>query len=519
MGRAGRQFARTTDEGACAGSVIGMRSVHRVPGDEVGGYTVVRTLGRGGSGAVYLVRDEGGGEAALKLVDTASAGARVRLAREVAALQALRHPAVPRVVDAELDEEEAFVVFEFIDGPSLSQRVRAHGPLGPDALAEFAATLADALEAVHAAGVVHRDVTPSNVLMGPAGPALIDFGLSHHQDDERVTQTGLVSGTAGYVAPEVIDGAEPSPASDDWGFAATLAFAATGKAPFGTGMGALSATLSGAVDPDVPLVLARALTAAPQFRPTPAQLAQSLSEPDATAVLGADAVAPTMVAPSWDEEEEEEEVEWTAQFTPLEEDEYLDELPDLPQRALPKRRAMLLAWGIALVSGAAVAPVIAAVIALAGVVVARGVESAARAVWRSRERRGVDQGGIAAQAMASPWHLLRSLVLSLPAVILAGGLAYLVGWLGWLLAPSSTNRAVWEASILALAGALVVLLLGWGPRGKEARTGAHLVAASVSRNRAWNAAWIIAGSIVVVVCVGIATAGIEPLWWPGPWHP
>ena len=502
-----------------------MQSVYRVPGDVVGGYVVVRTLGRGGSGAVYLVRDEGGGEAALKLVDTADAGARVRLSREVAALQALRHPAVPRVLDAELDEDEAFVVFEFIDGPSLAQRVRAHGALGQEALAELATTLAGALAAVHAAGVVHRDVTPSNVLLGPSGPALIDFGLSHHQDDERVTRTGLVSGTAGYVAPEVIDGAEPSAASDDWGLAATLAFAAAGRAPYGAGMGALSATLSGAVHPDVPLVLARALTAAPQFRPSPSALARALAEPNATAVLGVESLAPTMVAPAWTDDEAEEHCgqEWLDPEPEWVDAEYGDgddgDLPELPERVLPKRRAVLLAWGLALVSLGTVAPLLAAILALAGVVVARSVESAARAVWRSRERRGVDQGGIATQAIASPWHLTRALVVSLPSLLLAGGCAFLVGWLGWLLAPTAANGTQWEAAVLAVAGALAVLLLGWGPRGTEARTGAHVVAASVTPTKAWNAALVIAGSIVVVVCVGIATAGIEPLWWPGPWHP
>ena len=174
---------------------------------------------------MYLVTDEGGGEAALKLVDTSDAGARVRLSREVAALQALRHPAVPRVLDAELDDEDAFVVSEFIDGPSLSQHVRARGPLPSGQVAELASALAGALAAVHAAGVVHRDVTPANVLLGRTGPVLIDFGISHQFEDDRLTRTGLVSGTAGYVAPEVIDGGEPTAASDDWGLAATLAFA------------------------------------------------------------------------------------------------------------------------------------------------------------------------------------------------------------------------------------------------------------------------------------------------------
>ena len=165
--------------------------------------------------------DEGGGEAALKLIDASDAGARLRLAREVAALQALRHPAVPRVLDAELDDDEPFVVFEFIDGASLSAHVKRKGALPPEQVAALADALASALAAVHAAGVVHRDVTPANVLLSSSGPVLIDFGLSHRQDDDRLTRMGLVSGTAGYVAPEVIDGAEPTAASDDWAFAAT----------------------------------------------------------------------------------------------------------------------------------------------------------------------------------------------------------------------------------------------------------------------------------------------------------
>ena len=199
-------------------------------------------------------------------------------------------------------------------GPVCLARSGTGGPLPPAQVAELAEALASALAAVHAAGVVHRDVTPANVLLGPAGPALIDFGLAHHHDDDRLTRTGLVSGTAGYVAPEVIDGAEPTAASDDWGLAATLAFAATGHAPFGTGMGAISATLAGDVRPDVPLTLARALTAAPQFRPSPGALARALADEDQTAVLGVGegellGLEPTRVAASWEVDEQHEDGE------------------------------------------------------------------------------------------------------------------------------------------------------------------------------------------------------------------
>lgn len=486
-----------------------MRGIERAAGDDVGGYRVLRPLGRGGSGAVYLVADEGGGEAALKLVDTSDAGARRRLAREVAALQALRHPAVPRVLDAELDDADPFVVFEFIEGPSLSQRVASKGALPPGEVAEIASALADALAAVHAAGVVHRDVTPANVLLGRAGPVLIDFGLSHQLDDDRLTRTGLVSGTAGYVAPEVIDGAEPTPASDDWALAATLAFAASGHAPFGTGMGALGRTLSGDLRPDVPLTLARALTAAPQFRPGPRELASSLAfgdDADSTALLDtgvATGMPATMVAPSWGDDEWPDGGEWP------EGDE-----PELLVRVLPRRRAVLASWGLALIALATVAPLLATVLALAGAVFARGADSAARAVWRSRERRGVDQGGIVAQAFASPWHVGRALVLTLPSAALAAGTAYLTGWLGFLLADNAANPALWEAIALAIAATLGLVLLGWGPRGREARRGAHLVSAGLAPTRAWSVGWVCAGLVVAIVCAGVSFAGIEPLWWP-----
>jgi len=486
--------------------------MERSQGDEVGGYHVVRTLGRGGSGSVYLVTDGGGAQAALKLIDTPDEPGRIRLAREVAALQSLRHPAVPRLIDAELDDEEPFVVFEFIDGPSLSRKVGDGGPLPSTQVAALAEALASALASVHAAGVVHRDVTPANVLLGPAGPALIDFGLAHHHDDDRLTRTGLVSGTAGYVAPEVIDGAEPNAASDDWGLAATLAFAATGHAPFGTGMGAISATLAGQVRPDVPLALARALTAAPQFRPTPRALALALADDDQTAVLGVAGgeplgVEPTLVAASWQVDGEREDGE-------LDYDEAWDDGLQPAERVLPRRRLLLASWGLALIALATVAPLIAAGLALVGAVVARGADSAARAVWRSRDRRGVDEGGVVAQAFASPWHLLRALVLTLPSALLAGGAAYLVGWLGYLLARSANNSALWEALSLALAAAVALVLLAWGPRGREARRGAHLIAAALAPRRAASVAWVVCAAVVVVVCAGIGFAGIEPLWWP-----
>ena len=251
-----------------------MERIGLAPGSQIGGYTVVAPLGSGGMGTVYRAVDDGGTAVALKLLHPqigADAEGRERLRREVVALQRLRHPAVASVLDAEADSTEAFIVTELVPGENLEEHVRAHGPLEPQDLHELAAGLVDALAAVHAAGVVHRDLKPTNVLVTDDGPVLIDFGIAQAADDDwpQVTSTGLVVGTPGYLAPELLDGADPSPATDLWGLAAVVAFAATGRPPFGTrpvqavlaraqagdvdvdGLGPLTAdALRGALDPD-----------------------------------------------------------------------------------------------------------------------------------------------------------------------------------------------------------------------------------------------------------------------------
>ena len=213
-----------------------MERIGLAPGSEVGGYRIVAPLGSGGMGAVYRAVDGGGGEVALKLLHPhvgADAAARERLRREVAALQRLRHPGVAAVLDAEADSTEAFIVTELVDGENLARHVREHGPLAGSALADLAGGLFEVLDAVHAAGVVHRDLKPSNVVLTAERPVLIDFGIAQGLDDAPLTSTGVVLGTPGYLAPELLDGAEPDESSDWWGWATVLAFAATGRDPFG----------------------------------------------------------------------------------------------------------------------------------------------------------------------------------------------------------------------------------------------------------------------------------------------
>jgi predicted Ser/Thr protein kinase len=282
-------------------------------GSKLGGYTVVREIGSGAMGAVYRAEDDGGHPVALKVLHRHldDPAARERLRREAAALQGLRHPAVARVLDAELEGPEAFIVTELVEGPTLEEEIDERGPLDSRDLFELADQLADALEAVHGTGVVHRDLTPSNVLIARSGPVLIDFGLAQGPGDVRATRTGFVMGTPGYLAPELLDGAEPGPDTDWWSWAAVLAFSGTGRAPFGVRPTELvlrrsrqgQADLDG-LSPRTARALGAALRAVPVERWGPDEVARALKAESAAfvaATRGSDGSAdPTVVLGSGD---------------------------------------------------------------------------------------------------------------------------------------------------------------------------------------------------------------------------
>lgn len=264
-----------------------MERIGLTPGSDVGGYRVVAPLGSGGMGTVYRAVDGGGTAVALKLLHPqlgSDAVARDRLRREVRALQKLRHPGVAAILDAEADSTEAFLVTELVDGDTLEEHVRERGPLDAQDLLDLAEGLRSALAAVHGAGVVHRDLKPANVLVTDDGPVLIDFGIAQAAGDAPLTSDGLVIGTPGYLAPELLDGDEPTPASDYWGWAAVLAFAATGRAPFGTRPleAVLSRARSGTADLDglgtlTATALRGALVADPDARTDPEDVVAALT--------------------------------------------------------------------------------------------------------------------------------------------------------------------------------------------------------------------------------------------------
>ncbi|MGE4654932.1 serine/threonine-protein kinase [Bifidobacterium hominis] len=216
-------------------------------GSLVGGYTLIARLGSGAMGSVWRVRDDGGHQYAMKILRDSLAEedasgersrdqltARERLRREAMALQKVRHPGVCGIVDMELDDALAFIVTELIDGKNLREDVRANGRYVGDDLERLGRKLIEAVKAVHAAGIVHRDIKPTNVMVSNTGPVLVDFGIAMGEGESHVTRTGLVMGTPGFIAPEIIDGAESDEMSDWWSVASVLAFAATGEPVFGT---------------------------------------------------------------------------------------------------------------------------------------------------------------------------------------------------------------------------------------------------------------------------------------------
>ncbi len=252
------------------------------PRQRLGRYRVLQRVGEGGMGVVHLAVDDDSRAVAMKVLRphvAADPHARRRLAREVATLQRVRSPWVAEVIDADTEGDQPFLVTRFVPGPSLEERVRESGPLPPERLADLGDGLGEALAAIHAAGVVHRDLKPANVLLLDDVPVVIDFGIAQVADDVRLTSAGLVMGTPGYLSPEVVAGSGVGEPTDWWGWAATVAFAATGRPPFGGGPveAVLDRVRRGDADLDgVPAALLgavrRALAVDPADRPPPGVL-------------------------------------------------------------------------------------------------------------------------------------------------------------------------------------------------------------------------------------------------------
>jgi serine/threonine protein kinase len=256
--------------------------------EQLGPYRLVSALGSGGFGEVHLALDPDGRTVAVKVLHphVASDGfAITRLAREVETMRRVRGAHVAEVLDASLSGERPYIVTRYVQGRPLSAVVANDGPVAGADLLRLALGLAEALESVHAAGVVHRDLKPANVIVSEREPYVIDFGIACALESASVTASGAVVGTPGYLAPEVLEGREAGPEADVFAWGATLAYAASGRQPYGTGPAAAIAYRVVHREPDltgvpswlVPIV-ERCLSTDPVDRPETAELAGLLKE-------------------------------------------------------------------------------------------------------------------------------------------------------------------------------------------------------------------------------------------------
>lgn len=273
------------------------------PGDPhvLGSYRLVGRLGEGGQGVVFAAHAADGSPVALKILReewAADGRVRERFAKEVDAARRVAPFCVAQVLDASLASSPPYIVTEFVDGPTLLDAVRADGPRSGPALHRLAVATATALAAIHEAGVVHRDFKPANVLLGPDGPRVIDFGIARTTDG-ATTLTGGIVGTPSYMAPEQFEDRAIGPAADVFAWGCVIVFAATGSSPFGGGSVAAISNRILRTEPDlggltgplrdiVAACLAKDETARPAMRDL---LLWLLGRPDAARTSIGDALA------------------------------------------------------------------------------------------------------------------------------------------------------------------------------------------------------------------------------------
>ncbi|MFT4286804.1 protein kinase domain-containing protein [Nocardioides sp.] len=490
----------------------------------VGSYTLLAPLGEGGMGVVHLARAATGERVALKLLRPQIVGdeeARRRLAREVSSLSRVRSRWVAEIIDADPWAPEPFVATRYVPGFSLHDEVARSGPIGGDDLAWLARCLLEGIAAVHAAGVLHRDVKPSNVLMEGRSPVLIDFGLARVADDPKLTAAGWLLGTPGYLAPEVLYGDDPTPAVDVHAWAATVAYAATGRPPYGRGpsMAVMDRARRGQHDlTGVPSPLREVLDAclapAPEQRPTLPRLLAWLrgdgpvpvgAPPTAPAriqaetmplALAAGPVAGPVAAPA---------IEPVA-ATLVAEDPTLVAAAAVSGAERARRLGLLgagwLAWG----AGLAAYPWLAMLALLVLTHVTRTCSLAASTVVGKRELRGAKWYDGPRLVLGAPWDVLRALPATLLAWLWSLGLGIAALLLCYAVA------APLDVSLF-LGGLVLVGSLWWGPGGARLRGPARRLVHPVGRG--WKASLIVAAVVLITAGTLGSLAARSVDWRPG----
>lgn len=528
--------------------VIGGDEPPLVEHSRLGPYRLVQQLGEGGMGVVHLALDRQGRAVAIKVLRPHVAhdpDARARLAREVETLELIRHPNVAPVLDADLDGPRPYLVTKYVPGPPLDDYVAENGPLDVEELTRLAEGLASAIEAIHDTGVVHRDLKPGNVLIVDGDPILIDFGIAHAVEDIRLTMTGLVMGTPGYLAPEIVEGAEVSPATDWWGWAATLVFAATGQPPFGRGpMEAVLARVARGesdlrgLDPNLRPLLRAALSPDPEHRPSSDEVVEALRRyargesveegarwSEHTQVIDSAEYAegeseppppPRPPAPFVDDRSTAypqgggETSDWQAAMgTPYGVD---------PRIGRPQRTVEIAAVGGVLVVLAAAAPLFAFGLLVVLGAVARTADRSVTSLVLRRSERGVRRSDVPLAVAASPVHfaigLIGSVLFSFVPLVVAVGVAFAVafglsGATGGLLDPVQP--------IPLAAGTLGgVLTAWWGPGSASLRRGTRSLVRGATPSATGRQIWLIVLGVVALGAVVwlVSLSGGVPTWWP-----
>lgn len=524
-----------------------LMSVHAAPLPDIPGYSIHGILGSGGMGTVYSGIDAEERDVAIKVLHPGLAGdhdVRARLRREVATLHRVKGAQVAQVLDAELDAPQAFIVTELIEGQDLAESVAQHGPLDEVELANLATGLASALTSIHQVGVVHRDLKPGNVMLTDDGPVLIDFGISQILDDTRLTRTGLVTGTPGYVDPLVLSGADPDELGDWWGWAALLVFAATGRPPFGSGplTAVMTRAEAGRVDVDgVPEPIASALTYAlapkPEARVSPAQVIDVLeavangspvpvlelppapapptpappprphpSLPPTTAFPSGPPACPPSFPPG-----PPPPMGAAQQFQHRQG--VVEAWPDLPAHAPnvavgPPRPRALATFGIwaAIVASSIVRPGLALLVFTVGVVLAATLGSAGRELRKRRNWYGRRRRDVALLLLTSPIHVLLGALRSLPGLLLG----LFLGAVAWVLVSQADPFLAAPAAV-----AVMTFVFWWMPPSSFTREGARMIL-GVGGAKA-SGVWLVVAGIVVVTALALADGSLT--WAPLPEPP
>ena len=495
------------------------------PGLFVGDYELLTRLGEGGMGVVHLARKPGGERVALKVLRPHIVGddeARRRLAREVSSLTRVKSRRVAEILDADPWGDVPFVATRYVPGLSLHDHIHEEGAIEGADLAWFATCLAEALAAVHGVGVLHRDIKPSNILMEGRTPILIDFGLARVADDPKLTHTGWLLGTPGYLAPEILFGEDATTASDVHSWGATLAFAGTGRAPFGRGPSVAimdrvrrgEHDLSG-LDPSMRRVVADTLDPEPRNRPTLDELRDWLSARGPHPVTpGSEAgedpftmpLAVAALAGTADPTEVAESSPRPA--TRVWPGEPAGSPTPTPVRGFEKvRRGVLVLAGIGVVgAGVALAPYLAVLALTLLIWVLRSGSMAASSAGQRRQVRGVKWYDGVQVLLAAPWHA----VASIPAALL------LVTWsIGLGLAAALLCFALDVALVtsLGIIGVVLGAAMWWGPGSRRLRGPVHRLSHPIS---ARPLVWFFAAVATVAVATGLGAAASAqgPNWSP-----